>query len=316
MRSGIAPIAARNRLAVMMASSGGAAAYAGDQVQDLPQVDGVEHRFVDADGLRVHVAEAGDGPPVLLLHGWPQHWYMWREVIERLAPQFRLIAPDLRGFGWTEAPGSGYDADTFARDQVALLDALEIESASVIAHDWGGWTAFMLALDHADRIERMVLCNEPHPWPQLKPSMALETWRSWYALLNAVPGVGAMVHQRTGYLESILRGASSPIADQAVALYVARYRDPARARAASALYRYYWRAYVKGLRGAWRSKHLSVPTLLLFGKRDRFVPYQLVESGFEPYADEMEVELVPDSGHFLVDEKPDLVARRALAFLS
>ena len=296
--------------------SSGAAAYAGDKVQDLPQVEGVEHRFIDADGLRVHVAEAGDGPPVLLLHGWPQHWYMWREVIARLAPQFRLIAPDLRGFGWTEAPGSGYDADTFARDQVALLDALEIESASVIAHDWGGWTAFMLGLDHAERIERMVLCNEPHPWPQLKPSLALETWRSWYALLNAIPGVGPMVHQRTGYLESILRGAGAPIADQAVALYAARYRDPARARAASALYRYYWRAFAKGLLGSWRSRQLSVPTLLLFGKRDRLVPYQLVESGFEPYADEMEVELVPDSGHFIVDEKPDLVARRALAFLS
>ena len=297
---------------------GGPAAYAGDRILDLPEVEGVEHRFIDADGLRVHVAEAGDGPPVLLLHGWPQHWYMWRGVIERLAPHFRLIAPDLRGFGWTEAPGYGYDGDTFAADQVALLDALEIESASVIGHDWGGWTAFLLGLDHSERIERMVVCNDPHPWSRLSPSSALEGWRTWYALLNATPGLGPLVHQRTGYLASIMRNdnAGSPIASEALDTYLARHRDPARAQAASALYRYYWRAFAKGLRGAWRSKHLSVPTLLLFGARDRMIPYQLVESGFEPYADDMRVELIPDSGHFLVDEKPDLVARRALAFLS
>jgi pimeloyl-ACP methyl ester carboxylesterase len=315
MRSGIAPIAARNRLAVM---SGGAAAYTGDQVQDLPQVDGVEHRFVDADGLRVHVAEAGDGPPVLLLHGWPEHWYMWREVIGRLAPHFRLIAPDLRGFGWTEAPGRGYDAETFASDQVALLDALEIESANVIAHDWGGWTAFHLAIEHPDRIERMVLCNEPHPWPQLQPRLFLETWRSWYALVNSIPGLGPLAHRRGRYVSEILRRGSAPgtFSEGELESYVERFQDPQRAAAAGALYRYYWRAFAKGLRGGWRSQQLSVPTLLLFGKQDRFVPHQLVATGYEGNAPDMEVELIPDAGHFIVDEKPDLVARRALAFLS
>jgi pimeloyl-ACP methyl ester carboxylesterase len=294
--------------------SGSPTAEARHQAHDLPEVEGVEHRFLDANGLRVHVAEAGDGPPVLLLHGWPQHWYMWREVIERLAPQFRLIAPDLRGFGWTEAPGHGYDAETFAGDQIALLDALEIDSANVIGHDWGGWTAFLLGLDHPERIERMVLCNEPHPWPRLEPRLALETWRSWYALLNAIPGLGALAHERTNYVCSILR--SSSFNEGEIETYAARFRDPPRAAAASALYRYYWRAFAKGLTGGWRSQHLSAPTLLLFGKRDRMIPHQLVATGYERNAPNMEVELIPDSGHFLVNEKPDLVARRALAFLS
>ena len=299
-------------------SSSGPTAQAPHPIPDLPEVEGVEHRFVDADGLRVHVAEAGEGPPVLLLHGWPQHWYMWRGVIERLAPQFRLIAPDLRGFGWTEAPGGGYDADTFARDQVALLDALEIESASVIGHDWGGWTAFMLGLNHAEHIDRMVICNDPHPWPQLQPRLALETWRSWYALLNATPGLGSLAHQRGRYVTEILRrlSAAGTFSEQEIESYVESYRDPQRAAAASGLYRYYWRAFVKSLRGGWRSQQLSVPTLLLFGKRDRMIPHGLVATGYERNAPEMEVELISDAGHFLVDEKPDLVARRALAFLS
>ena len=107
-----------------------------------PEIPGVEHRYVDAGGLRVHVAEAGEGDPVLLLHGWPQHHYMWRGVIERLAPQYRLLAPDLRGFGWTDTPDTGYDGETFASDQVALLDALEIERVKVVGHDWGGCSGF------------------------------------------------------------------------------------------------------------------------------------------------------------------------------
>jgi pimeloyl-ACP methyl ester carboxylesterase len=297
-------------------TSGGAAAYAGDQVQDLPQVDGVEHRFVDADGLRVHVAEAGDGPPVLLLHGWPQHWYMWREVIKRLAPQFRLIAPDLRGFGWTEAPGSGYDAETFARDQVALLDALEIESASVIGHDWGGWTAFLLGLEHSDRIERMVVCNAPHPWPRLEPKLFLELWRSWYAVALATPILGPRLLQGD-FAKAVLRRASAPgtFSEEELEIYSGSFHDPSNSHAVSSLYRYYLRSFASGIRGRWRSRHLDVPTLLLFGLHDLYITEKGLP-GYEKNAPEMQLEVIDDAGHFLVDEKPGLVARRALAFLS
>jgi pimeloyl-ACP methyl ester carboxylesterase len=293
----------------------GAAAQAADRAIDLPEVEGVEHRFVDADGLRVHVTEAGEGPMLLLLHGWPQHWFMWRRVIERLAPQFRLIAPDLRGFGWTEAPGHGYDGDTFAADQVALLDALEIESASVIGHDWGSWTAMLLGLDHSDRIERMVVCNSPHPWPRLQPRLALEAWRSWYALVNATPLLGRwLAESRLMPSLALERGNVGDPFPEGVDIYVEQFQDPARAEASMKLYRYYLRAFGRTLRGAYRRRRLAVPTLLLFGHRDRYVSPKLLP-GFEPYAEHLELELVPDSGHFLVDEKPDLVARRALAFL-
>jgi pimeloyl-ACP methyl ester carboxylesterase len=295
--------------------SGGPTAQAPHPISDLPEVEGVEHRFVDADGLRVHVAEAGDGPPVLLLHGWPQHWWMWRGVIERLAPQFRLIAPDLRGFGWTEAPGSGYDAETFAADQVALLDALEIESARVIGHDWGGWTAFLLGLEYPQRIERMVVCNAPHPWPKQEPRLLLELWRSWYALANAIPGAGSRLMPRTARQILSHGNVGSPFSAPELAVYVDCFCQPERAAAASGLYRYYLRAFAEGLRGRWEAKRLEAPTLLLFGERDLYVTPKALP-GFERNAPEMELELVPDSGHFIVDEKPELVARRALAFLS
>ncbi|HEY7152125.1 MAG TPA: alpha/beta hydrolase [Solirubrobacterales bacterium] len=283
-------------------------------------MEGVEHRFVDARGIRVHLAEAGpetsEGPPILLLHGWPQHWYMWRRVIAGLRADARLLAPDLRGFGWTEAPGQGYDGETFAADQVALLDALGIERALVIGHDWGGWTALLLGLLHPDRVERMIVCNSPHPWPHVKPRLAAEAWRSWYTWVIATPGIGRRALERGWVARNILThgNVDAPFSDAELDLYVDSFRPPARAQAIVHLYRYYQRAFRDTLAGRWRDARLTVPTLLLFGARDRYVSPKLLP-GYEPFADDMQVELVADSGHFLVNERPDLVMRRARDFL-
>src|SRR4051812_49143608 len=103
----------------------------------MPHVPGVTHRFVDAGGLRVHVAEAGpeDGEPVLMLHGWPQHWYLWRHLVPLMSDRYRLVMPDLRGAGWSEVTEGGYEKENLARDQVALLDALGYETVKLIGHD-------------------------------------------------------------------------------------------------------------------------------------------------------------------------------------
>jgi pimeloyl-ACP methyl ester carboxylesterase len=281
-----------------------------------PELPGVTHHYVDSDGLRVHVAEAGEGDPVLLLHGWPQHWYMWRPVIERLAPGHRLIAPDLRGFGWTEAPGHGYDGETFARDQVGLLDALGIDRVNVIGHDWGGWTTFLLGLRFPARIERMVVCNVPHPWPRSRLRAAGQLPQAWYAAVNATPGLGPLVHRRGTMPRAILRFGTVGMRLDAneIATYADTYRDPARARAMSELYRYYHRVFVDAIRGGFDAYRLTVPTLLLFGRRDRFISYRLAEEEVGDHADDFRLEIVPDAGHFIVDERPELVSQRALDF--
>jgi pimeloyl-ACP methyl ester carboxylesterase len=286
---------------------------------ELPQVEGVEHRFVDANGLRVHVAEAGPsdsaGPPVLLLHGWPQHWYMWHRVIGALRDERRLLAPDLRGFGWSEAPGYGYDGETFAADQVALLDALGIERAFVVGHDWGGWTAILLGLLHPDRVERVVALNAPHPWARITPSLIAEGWRGWYTWLLASPGLGPRLSRQGWVARTILtRGnVGNPFTAEAVDAYVDSFRERSRALAVSQLYRYYQRVFREVIRGRWRDQRLTVPTRIVFGERDRYVSPKLLP-GYEPYADDLEVELVPDSGHFVVEEKPDLVVARLRSF--
>lgn len=288
---------------------------------EIPQVAGVEHRLVEANGIRIHVAEAGPGgseaPPILLLHGWPQHWYMWRRVIAGLRSAHRLLVPDLRGFGWTEAPGHGYDGETFVADQVALLDALGIERAMVVGHDWGGWTAMLLGVLHPDRVERMIVCNAPHPWPRITPSLAAEAWRSWYTWVIATPGLGRRSLEHGWISRNILThgNVGTPFSDAEVELYVDSFREPARAEAIVHLYRYYQRAFREGLAGSWRDARLTVPTLILFGERERLISPKLLP-GFEPFADQMRIELVPDSGHFIVNEKPDLVVERTREFLA
>jgi pimeloyl-ACP methyl ester carboxylesterase len=286
---------------------------------ELPAVEGVKHRFVEANGIRVHLAEAGstDAPAVLLLHGWPQHWYMWRRVMAGLSGEYRLLAPDLRGFGWTEAPGHGYDGETFAADQVALLDALGLESAHIVGHDWGGWTAILLGILHASRVDRMVVCNAPHPWSRLSPRIAAESWRGWYTWAIATPGLGRRLLERRWIARHFLGSGNvgRPFTGEEIELYAESFQEPARAQAIVELYRYYQRVVSEGIRGRWRRERLASPTLLLFGERDRYITPKLLP-GYEQNADDMRVELVPDSGHFIVEEKPDLVIERIREWLA
>jgi pimeloyl-ACP methyl ester carboxylesterase len=288
-------------------------------LEGLPHVDGVEHRMVDAGGLAVHVAEAGQGDPVLMMHGWPQHWYCWRGVIPRLAGGFRIICPDLRGFGWTQAPGNGYDPDTFTADAVALLDALDIERAHVMGHDWGGFTTFLLGIRHPDRVARAIAINAPHPWPSIDLRTLDATWRAWYAVALATPGFGPwLLRTQPGFVRAFVRADNvqpDAIPDEAAGSFAQRLTDPARAEASSQLYRSYLTTFRRALGGRDREGRLTVPLRLLFGARDLGISKSLLR-GYEPHADDMEVELVPDSGHFLPDENPELVAERALAFFA
>jgi pimeloyl-ACP methyl ester carboxylesterase len=285
---------------------------------EIPAVPGVAQRFITANGIRMHVAEAGppEAPTVLLLHGWPQHWYMWRAVMAGLSDRYRLLAPDLRGFGWTEAPGHGYDGETFAADQVALLDALELDRAHVIGHDWGGWTAMLIGILHESRVDRMVVCNAPHPWPRLSLSLTAESWRAWYTWAIATPGLGRRLLASGRIARTILgRGnVGKPFTGDEVQLYADSFRAPDRAHAIVELYRYYQRAVREGIRGRWRGHRLEAPTLFLFGERDRYVPPKLLP-GYEANATDLRIDLVPDSGHFIVNEKPELVIERGRAWL-
>jgi pimeloyl-ACP methyl ester carboxylesterase len=283
----------------------------------LPEGAGVEHRWVDAGGLRVHLAEAGAGEPLVMLHGWPQHWYMWRKVIPRLAESYRVICPDLRGFGWTDATPGGYVKEELTDDVLRLLDALELDRVRLVGHDWGGWIGFLLCLRAPRRFERFLALNILHPWIGGLPAVIPYAWRFSYQLVVMAPLLGYQLHRRSGFIPGILRNGSTvkdAWDEETVRAFADNLAEPDRARAGVQMYRSFQLREVPGLlRGRYADERLTVPTLLLFGTGDAVLRPELLD-GYERHADAMEVELVPDCGHFIADERPGLVAERARAF--
>jgi pimeloyl-ACP methyl ester carboxylesterase len=283
----------------------------------MPDVPGMTHRHVKAGDIRIHVAEAGEGPPVLLLHGWPQHWYAWRKVAPQLAAERRVICPDLRGFGWSDAPPGAYDKQTFANDAIALLDALELERVDLIAHDWGAWAGFLLCLDHPERVDHYLALNMYTPWPEPPSLRALGTLaRLWYQMVIATPGLGARLIRHTPFVRQIVTaGAVHPDAwsEEDIEHFSAPLRDPARARASVRLYRtFLTRELLPYLRGQFMGRRLTVPTTLLHGTHDLAVDHRALGE-WRTHADAMEVVLRHDSGHFIAEELPDVVVEHARA---
>jgi pimeloyl-ACP methyl ester carboxylesterase len=269
----------------------------------LPELPGVTHRFVELDGLRVHVAEAGDGPPLLLLHGWPQHWWCWRHLIPPLAERYRVLAPDLRGFGWSDAPAGDYAKRTFVADLLALLDLEGLDRVKLVGHDWGGYTAFLLALAHPQRVERLLALDIAPPWrgPLRPRQLALPLLGSYQALL-ATPIVGQRVLRGSPhFVRALIRAGSGPTmrwTEQELDIYAEVLRDPPRARASSACYRTFLTRELAG-HVAHKPSQLSVPSLLLMGSRSA------IQLALDPAPQtNLRVQRIPGAGHFLPEEAP------------
>lgn len=288
-------------------------------MSDPPHVDGVSHRTVRARGLDFHVAEAGAGDDVVLcLHGWPQHWYEWRHLLPALAGDHRVLALDLRGFGWSDAPRDGYEKENLADDVLAVLDALDLERVKLVGHDWGGWIGFLLCLKAPQRFERFLALNILTPWIRLRHALP-HSWRFIYQAINATPLLGYELHRRGAYVRrALLAGTTNrDVWDEAtLASFADNLAEPARARAGVQMYRVF---HLKEARpvmlGRYADRRLTVPTRMLFGADDVALrPPSL--AGYQRHADDMRVELVPNCGHFIADERPDLVAERARALFA
>ena len=273
-----------------------------------------------ARGLDFHVAEAGAGEDVVLcLHGWPQHWYEWRHLLPALADRHRVLAMDLRGFGWSDAPRDGYEKENLADDVLAVLDALGIDRVKLVGRDWGGWIGFLLCLKAPQRFERYLALNILTPWIGSPRLIFPHAWRFTYQLINMAPLIGYQLHRREALVTRSLVAASTnkEVWDEAtLRSFSSNLAEPARARAAVQMYRVFnLREVLPILRGRYARQRLSVPTRMLFGTGDIVLRPELL-AGYEKHTDDMQVEFVDDCGHFIADEKPELVAERARAFFA
>jgi pimeloyl-ACP methyl ester carboxylesterase len=172
------------------------------EAPNLPEgfADTFTTRHVDTGEVRLHAVIGGEGPPVLLIHGWPQTWYAWRLVMPTLARDFEVIAVDQRGIGSSDKPKDGYDTATLANDLVGLMDALGHERCAVYGTDVGMPIAYALAADHRDRVERLVVSEAPLPGISPSPPLFLPPQlnaRLWHLAFNQLPA---------GLNEALVRG--------------------------------------------------------------------------------------------------------------
>ena len=287
---------------------------------DPPQIQGVRHSFHELPtGVRAHVAEIGpeDAPPVLCLHGWPQHFLIWRGIWPALADSYRVICPDLRGHGWSGWPDDGdFRKARLADDAAALLDVLGLPRAHVIGHDWGAWTGMLLGLGHAERVQSLLALSVVHPWQPT--GLALKNlWRFAYQLPLATPWLGERLVRSEGFVRRVMRagwGDRSTWDENAARSYEAMLRGPVGARSSHLVYQSFVVSEISApLRGEFAGRRFEMPARLLIGEHDALGPH--LAAGFERHGPDTAWEIVPGAGHFLPEERPALVAERARALL-
>ena len=287
----------------------------------MPALEGVEHHFLDVRGARLHVAELGDpaAPPVLLLHGWPQHWWSWRRLMPLLADRYRVLAMDLRGFGWSEPTARGYRKEELAADVVGVLDAMGLERVHLVGHDWGGVVGFLVCLDHPDRVARYVPMNTGHLWPKLSiKGIPKQLGAVTYQGVLASPLLGRRVSGSRRIVGKIVDAISSgdDVASEYALAFAPRFADPARGRAASQVYRsFLLYEYPKWVRGKYAGRRVSTPILWLHGLKDPFFTPGMFKDISE-HADDVRIEYLADAAHFPAEECPQEVAEHLRAFFS
>lgn len=276
-------------------------------------------RTVTAGEVPLHLVEAGpeDGPPVLLLHGFPEFWWAWRHLLDPLAAAgFRAIAPDMRGYNLSDAPAGvdAYRTERLAGDVVALADALGLTRFHLVGHDWGGLVAWAVAGQHPNRLDRLIIMDAPHPevWTGFMlrhPGQALRSaYVGWFQLpLLPETTLGAFDYAA---LRSTMRSSGRPgLFDRATLdTYARTWRRPGRL---TAMLNYY-RALPRSSRAS--SRRIEAPALIIWGGRDSFLDNRLAQQSADR-CNEGRALVLSEATHWLHLEEPDRIAAEFLAFL-
>ncbi|MER6593025.1 alpha/beta hydrolase [Micromonospora purpureochromogenes] len=279
-------------------------------------------RYVYANGLRQHVVIGGDGPPLLLVHGWPQNWYAWRLLMPALARNFTVIAVDQRGIGLTDKPQDGYDAGTLANDLAALMDALGHERFAVVGHDTGYFIGYALAADHRDRVDRVALAEIPgppgvvSPGPPLFLPEALNN-RLWHIPFNRVNDelIVDMVHGNADAFyryEFTIQAGPMLLPEYAIDYYVSLYnRDRDALRATFGLYRAWDAMIAQNMQRA--SQKLTMPVLGIGGENSWA---EHAGQGMQDIATDVQTVVIPGAGHWVAEQAPEEMLAALTAFLA
>ncbi len=276
-------------------------------------------RILRVNGVRLYCRLEGSGPPLVLLHGWPQTSYEWRKVAPILAQHFTLIMPDLRGYGLSDKPPAGYDKKTMAADIRALVQALGYERILLMGHDRGARVAHRYALDYGETLEKMVLLDiipTRHVFETADMEQARSSWH-WYFhqapdLPEALVGANPAAYVRYFLYRWTHRREAFSAEDEAE--YIRAFTRPGAMRAGFEDYRAGATLDLEQDR-ADAGRKLSTPLLVLWGSESHSLAVRPVLQIWREYAEDVRGEALADCGHFLAEEQPALLCEKVLAFL-
>lgn len=285
----------------------------------------LRHRFIHTNGVRLHLAEAGPAQPaprtlpVLMLHGFPELWYSWRHQLAALGEKFFSAAPDLRGYGQSDIPSSGYDTFTLAADVAGLIDELG-GRVNLVGHDWGGLVAWHVALEYPDKIARFAVLAAPHPvryW-EVFWSSRRQFQMSLYVLGFQVPFLPEwwMSRNRGEFLASMFRRTARPgtFTEADLEIFRQAWSNRKAMRAGVNYYRAALRRY-RSARKFYLSRQVQCPGLVIWGAHDFALSLELTEKLERFFVTPPRIEIIPHCGHWVQQEAPDQVNRLLLDFL-
>jgi pimeloyl-ACP methyl ester carboxylesterase len=294
-------------------------------VSGVPQLpdgfsDTFTSRYVDIGELRLHAVIGGEGPPLLLIHGWPQTWYAWRMLMPALAEDFVVIAVDQRGIGLSDKPTKGYDTATLANDLVALMEALGHQQFALYGTDTGMPIAYALAADHPERVERLAVSEAPLPGISPSPPLFLPPQlnpRLWHLAFNQLSGDvnEALVSGR----EEIFFGAeldasagTHKLPDYAVSYYIDTLAaDPEALRGSFELYRAFPSIIAQNEER--KARRLTMPVLAIGGEESAGAS---VAETMKLVADDVTGVVLHDSAHWIAEQAPEELLAALTEFLA
>ena len=279
------------------------------------------HRYADLGDVRLHYVEAGEGPLVLLLHGFPQFWYQWRHQIPALVEAgFRVVAPDMRGYNLSDKPPGvqAYRVELLARDVERLIRTCGEGTADVVGHDWGAIAAWIAAMRHPGRVERLAILNVPHPARSLDGLLSpMQLLRSSYMFFFQIPRLPEEVIRAGDFalLRSVFR--SDPVQPEAfTAEDIERYIEAIAQPGALTSSLNYYRALLRNPRETRALlQRVEAPVLVIWGEKDRFLSRRLAEPPRLWVPNLIRVKRLPDASHWLAEDRPLEVNTLLLDFL-
>jgi len=279
----------------------------------------VNHGHADVGGgVKLHYVEAGEGPLVVLLHGFPEFWYSWRNQITPLAQAgFHVVAPDMRGYNLSDKPQGwrAYDTGLLADDIAGLIRSFGEQSAYVVGHDWGAAVAYAVAMYHPDVVRRLAILNVPHPARMLEGFRTLKQLRkSWYMFFFQIPWLPEYVVRRDGYAfgkRSLRADSKKAFSDEDLERYVEAWSQPGALTSAIN----YYRAALRRSPGKAMAqmKPIEAQTLVIWGMLDRHLGSELAEPAPE-WVSNVRVERIPEATHWVQHDAPERVNELLVEF--